>query len=195
MFNLNRQARLWVNRVSKLVIGRPIAFPPIPQDGTIRFYKRDRPDFGFLSNFYIAPVEIEGRTWPHTEAFYQSRKSRNPDYHSRILEREKPSWSKYVGDSRIGDSKLAEQSWFRTHPEDLRADWEQIKLEVMQVALRAKFTQHIHLRWSLIATGTADIIEDSTSDYFWGCGTNGLGENWLGRLLMDLRRQLEVQNE
>lgn len=92
-----------------------------------------------------------------------------------------------VGDSRIGDSKLTKQSSFRTSPEDLLADWDQIKINVMRVALRAKFTQHDHLRLSLIATGNAEIIEDSASDYFWGSGADGSGENWLGRLLMELR--------
>jgi N-glycosidase YbiA len=187
MFISNRKFRLILNQSSMLVARRPIAFPPIPEDGTIRFYKRDRPDFGFLSNFHIAPVEIEGTIWPHSEAFYQSRKSENPEYHARILQHEKASWSKYVGDSRTGDSEIAAQSWFRTRPEDLRTDWDQIKIEVMRVALRAKFMQHEHLRLSLIATCNAVIIEDSASDYFWGSGADGSGENWLGRLLMELR--------
>jgi len=34
------------------ICGLPwIAFLSIPADGCFRFYKRDRPDFGFLSNF------------------------------------------------------------------------------------------------------------------------------------------------
>ncbi len=171
------------------------AFPPIPLDGEVRFYKRDRPDFGFLSNFHVAPVVIEGVSWAHTEAYYQAQKSKNPEYHARIRENEKPSWSKYVGDSRIGHRKISQQSWFRKHPEDLRSDWNEIKLDVMRVALRAKFTQHQSLSRSLLMTGKARIVEDSASDYFWGIGADGSGENWLGRLLMDLRAEVRNTNK
>ena len=166
------------------------AFAPIPSDGKIQFYKRDQADFGFLSNYCLAPVEINGVNWPHIEAYYQSRKSENPAYHARILEREKPSWSKYVGDSRIGHPRLSKKSWFRKRPQDFRADWEQVKVDEMRIALRAKFTQHTPLRLSLLATGSAKIIEDCSTDFFWGVGEDGSGENWLGRLLMALRTDL-----
>lgn len=187
MFISQSKLRRVLNRAARFVGCGPIAFPPIPLDGEIRFYKRDRPDFGFLSNFFVAPVTINGVTWAQTEAYYQAQKSANPDYHARIQESDKPSWSKYVGDSRIGHPKLAKKSWFRQHPDDLRADWDNVKLDVMRVALQAKFTQHDFLRRSLLNTRDSEIIEDSASDYFWGEGQDGSGDNWLGRLLMDLR--------
>ncbi|MEN1679934.1 MAG: NADAR family protein [Planctomycetota bacterium] len=186
----SKQLRVIMNRGASVVGCGEIAFPPIPRDGEVRFYKRDRPSFGFLSNFHPAPVTIDDRLWPHTEAFYQSRKANNPDYHTRLLQNHKPSWSKYVGDSRIGHPKIAKQSWFRKRPQDLRDDWDSIKLDVMRVALDAKFRQHSSLRRSLLETLPADIVEDSASDFFWGVGSDGSGENWLGRLLMEVRASL-----
>ena len=168
--------------------GRPwIAFPVVPADNRVLFFDRDREDFGFLSNFYPCNLRIAGRAWPHIEAYYQSQKSENPTYHDEILRKDKPSWSKYVGDSRIGGPRISKKSWFRKHPEDLRSDWEAIKLEVMKTALHAKFTQHRNLQLALLNSWPAELVEDSPRDAFWGYGENGRGMNMLGTLLIELR--------
>lgn len=74
----------------------------------------------------------------------------------------------------------------------LNPRFDQIKIEVMRVGLYAKFTQNQELRDKLLATGDAVLQEGNTwGDVFWGIDlTTGQGENWLGRLLMDLRTQL-----
>lgn len=125
--------------------------------------------------------------WPHTEAYYQSQKSLNPDFHNKILERAKPSWFKYVGDSRVGNQNISRKSWFRKHPADLRSDWDVIKISVMKKTLYAKFTQNRNLQLSLLNTMSAELVEDSFRDAFWGTGEYGTGENMLGKLLMELR--------
>ena len=190
----NPAIRRTINRISQLVGRREVVFPMIPADTQILFYKRDRADFGFLSNFYISPVVIDNVRWPHTEAYYQGQKSLNPKYHSEILRNEKPSWSKYVGDSRIGDPQIAEKSWFRRYPEDLRDDWDDVKLQIMRSALQAKFSQHAVLCNRLLQTEEAHIIEDSDCDAFWGWGPDHNGRNWLGVLLMECRAALRQQN-
>ena len=60
----------------------------------------------------------------------------------------------------------------------------------MLVALRAKFTQHDRLRKQLLSTGTADLIEHTKNDKYWGDGGNGKGKNMLGKLLVILREEL-----
>ena len=162
----------------------------VPADNQILFYKRDRADFGFLSNFHVSPVVINGVCWPHTEAYYQAQKSLNSDYHREILRSEKPSWSKYVGDSRIGHPQIASKSWFRRHPQDLRRDWDDVKLDVMRTALQAKFLQNTDLSERLLQTEDADIVEDSDGDAFWGWGPEHDGTNWLGVLLTERRAEL-----
>lgn len=162
----------------------------VPAGGRICFFRRDRGAFGFLSNFYPAAIELDGREWPHVEAYYQSRKSLNPDYQAWILKSPSPSWAKFAGDSRVGHPRQAKKSWFRKHPQDLREDWEDRKLEVMEQALAAKFQQNPALGRLLDRTAPAELIEDSPKDAFWGVGVDGRGTNHLGRLLMELRREM-----
>ncbi|NES05091.1 MAG: NADAR family protein [Okeania sp. SIO2F4] len=37
------------------------------------------------------------------------------------------------------------------------------------------------------------IIENSPSDYYWGCGKDGTGKNKLGLILMAVRQTLRVR--
>ena len=172
-----------------------IAFPRIPTDNKILFFSRDQVDFGFLSNFYLCDLHIDQHYWPHVEAYYQAQKSENSQFQDEILKKENPSWSKYVGDSRIGDRRLSKKSWFRKHPEDLRPDWAQIKIEVMKKALNAKFTQNINLQLALLNTLPAELVEDSENDSFWGTGKENDGKNILGNLLMDIRSGIKKNLE
>lgn len=51
--------------------------------------------------------------------------------------------------------------------EDMRPDWDKIKVEVMLIGLRAKF-KNPELRQKLIDTGDAVLHEDSPTDLVWG---------------------------
>jgi predicted NAD-dependent protein-ADP-ribosyltransferase YbiA (DUF1768 family) len=42
-----------------------------------------------------------------------------------------------------------------------RADWFEVNIEVMDMVLQAKFTQHDDLRQKLLGTDNRDLIEDS----------------------------------
>lgn len=61
---------------------------------------------------------------------------------------------------------------------------------LMRQADLAKFSQHARLRELLLATEDAEIVEDTTMDAFWGFGPDGKGENWAGRILMEVRAHL-----
>jgi len=43
--------------------------------------------------------------------------------------------------------------------------------------------------WS--TRGREELIEKTTTDYYWGCGTNGTGRNMLGIILMEVRDMLK----
>jgi ribA/ribD-fused uncharacterized protein len=62
----------------------------------------------------------------------------------------------------------------------------------MRKGLKAKFTSHADLKEKLLSTGDALIEEESPSDSFWGIGADGKGENWSGKLLMELRAALRA---
>jgi predicted NAD-dependent protein-ADP-ribosyltransferase YbiA (DUF1768 family) len=71
-------------------------------------------------------------------------------------------------------------------------------LEMMRLCLRLKIEQHEDLKKLLLATGDKVIVEDCSARprgdaFYWGwANINGqwVGENWLGRLWMDLRDNL-----
>ncbi len=65
----------------------------------------------------------------------------------------------------------------------------------MRKALYAKFSQNEQLRNLLLSTGNRDPIADSPTDGYWGRGSDGLGKNRLGMLLMELRTRLRKEDE
>jgi len=69
----------------------------------------------------------------------------------------------------------------------IRRDWESVKVDVMQKAVRAKFEQHPDLQKLLKSTGEARLVEHTENDNYWGDGGDGSGKNMLGRILMEVR--------
>jgi len=77
----------------------------------------------------------------------------------------------------------------------LRPDWEEVKIDIMRGLLMQKFRPSI-LKRKLLSTFQAELIEGNYwHDTFWGVCMGkcdfphaALGENWLGRLLMEVRQ-------
>jgi ribA/ribD-fused uncharacterized protein len=65
-----------------------------------------------------------------------------------------------------------------------------VKDDIMREAVRLKFKANPDIRVLLLATEDAALIEKTTGDYYWGCGTDGTGKNMLGRILMEVRDEL-----
>lgn len=162
----------------------------IPEDGRILFFERDRKAFGFLSHFHPAIVALDGEVWPTVEHYYQSRKSADPHYRAAIRAAVSPGHAKRLADSPGRSRKSARQSWFRETGNLPRPDWDTAKADIMRRADLAKYAQNRDLRELLCATGDAEIVKDSPHDAFWGIGRDALGENWAGRILMEVRARL-----
>ncbi len=165
----------------------------IPEDNKILFFQRNREHFGFLSNFADAPFELNGQIWPTVEHYYQAQKSFNEQYRETVRSATTPGQAKRQGDHYADKpNKYRKQSLFRDNADLLREDWsDDLKLATMERALREKFTQNADIGRKLVGTADADLIEDSTRDYFWGIGEDGSGANHLGRLLMKIRSELQ----
>lgn len=161
--------------------------PALPADGRILFFRRDRETFGFLSNFFPAPIVIDDDPWPTVEHFYQAQKSLDPDYRLAIRSVATPGHAKRLGTAPDVRGWRSRQSWFRRNGQMQRADWLDIRLDVMRRAVTAKFEQNAPLARQLLATKGAELIEDSRFDAYWGVGPRGDGTNWLGRVLMEVR--------
>ena len=75
----------------------------------------------------------------------------------------------------------------------LRSDWEKIKYIKMYSVCYAKFTQNPDLKEKLLQTGN-EILEEGNDwgDKIWGT-VNGEGENNLGKILMEIRKELGGQ--
>ena len=48
------------------------------------------------------------------------------------------------------------------------------------------------LRELLLATGDEDIVEAAPTDYYWGVGREGTGQNKLGKIIERIRAELRA---
>jgi ribA/ribD-fused uncharacterized protein len=88
----------------------------------------------------------------------------------------------------------------KPHRAQSREDWEQVRAKIMRWCLRVKLAQnHAKFGQLLLATGDRPIVEQSSKDDYWGAKVAGadvlVGENVLGRLLMELRERLKLDTD
>lgn len=137
----------------------------------INFFDRNA-EYGFMSNFYPSPFTIANKTYPTSEHYFQSQKFAGLPYELEIIAAPTSDDAFELGRSR-------------EHP--LRADWAQVKEEVMYEGIRNKIVQNPELRKRLLETGDRKIVEHTEEDSYWGDGGDGSGQNRLGVLYMKLR--------
>ena len=121
---------------------------------TIRFYRTDDP-YGEFSNLSPHPIVVDGMVWPTSEHFFQAQKFAGTEHEEAIRHASTPD-------------KAAKMGRDRKRP--LRADWEEMRNDVMQLATYCKFTQHPELRQLLLDTEDACLVEHTTNDHYWGDG-------------------------
>ena len=132
-----------------------------------------RKQYYFLSNFYERSVEYNGLTYKNNEAAFQAQKCKT--------EEEK---LQFINLNASEAKKLGRKV-------SLRADWEDIKVNVMRDVVKAKFEQNGDLKDALLATNDAYLEEGNTwGDRTWGT-VNGSGANLLGQILMNVREKLK----
>lgn len=141
--------------------------------------------YRFLSNFYPwVIVDEDGITWPSTEHYYQAAKTSDPLWKMRILN------APYYKEDCI-EGQRSVKSLGKSCP--MRTDWDDVRLEVMDKALRMKFRADNEMGSKLAETGNVELIEGNTwGDVFFGV-CNGQGENNLGKLLMTLRSEIQKE--
>jgi ribA/ribD-fused uncharacterized protein len=142
----------------------------------IRFFSKSETHREF-SNFAPFPIELDGRRWPSTEHFYQAQKFTDAKLQSAIRAMPKPSAAKNYADK---------------HKAAIRPDWDAVKDDVMLRAVRRKFELHPALRALLLATGDEELIESAPTDYYWGEGGEGTGQNKLGQIMQRVRAELRA---
>ena len=146
----------------------------LPINMAIYFYSKSSTYFEF-SNFSPHGVELNGAWWPTVEHYFQAQKFEDEAYRERIRRARLPKDAKTLG---------------RTRALPILADWDTARDEVMLEAIRKKFSTHAELREMLLLTGDEELIENAPTDYYWGCGRTGTGQNKLGKILMQVRAEL-----
>lgn len=127
----------------------------------------------FLSNFSPSPFRVDYVLFPTMEHYFQANKADNQNDYLHIAYAPTPGEAKRLG------RKI-----------QLRSNWEEIKDEVMLTGLRKKFADP-ELRNLLLATGDEELIEGNYwGDTYWGV-CNGVGQNKLGKLLMQVREEIK----
>lgn len=140
--------------------------------------------WSIIDNFAPTPVTVDighGEQWYSTsEHAFAAAKADSRPGHDLVASQVSPGAAKMKG-RRVR----------------LRADWEDVKFDVMWKVLRAKFEQNPEAVRVLLETGQRPIYEGNTwGDRIWGVTRNTVnaaewvGRNALGVQLMALRREL-----
>lgn len=134
-------------------------------------------EYRFLSNFWPCHLTYEDFDYRSVEHAYQAAKTLDPEWRKMIRETLNAGYAKTMG------AKAPR-----------RESWDDIKLEIMRDLVWRKFFDW-DLRKMLLATGDQELIEGNTwGDTFWGV-CNGVGENNLGLILMNIRERIRVRQQ
>lgn len=144
---------------------------------TIYFYKSWDP-YGCFSNFSPHSIQLDGLYWQTVEHYYQSQK---------FVGSEEEGLIQVIRDAPTPEEAAAIG---RDRTYKLRRDWEQVKQQVMWQGVLTKFLTHRDIQAILLDTGDELIVEDSPTDYYWGCGQDKTGQNQLGKTLMKVRQEI-----
>ena len=110
---------------------------------TINFYK-ESDAYGTFSNFARYPIVIHDVIWYTTEHYFQAMKfPHDPEYQEKIRTTNACHYIKMGNTRRI----------------KLRPDWEEVKENIMMIALRAKFDQYPELKQLLLSTAGNSLVE------------------------------------
>lgn len=137
--------------------------------------------FGGLSNMSGRfPAKVNGLFFGSSEALYQACKfPEDPGLQAEIGRKASPLFAKGLA---------------RRREEGARADWDEVKIEIMRWVLRVKKAQNpARMRALLRDTGGRQIVERSRKDRFWGAilEKDGYlhGINRLGNLIGEIRAE------
>jgi N-glycosidase YbiA len=139
----------------------------------ILFYGTKEIPYGCFSNFSAHPFTLDNQQWRTTEHYFQAMK-----FH--------PHWE-HITAIRNMPSPMQAAKAGRSRARPLREDWETVKADIMRRAVLAKFEQHPEIAKVLLETLEEELIENTTKDHYWGCGSSGTGKNMLGIILMETR--------
>lgn len=143
-------------------------------DSAIYFFT---PAFHPLDSFSAHQVIIWNVTFSTAEHAYHWKKffESSPEIAKEILAAKSPEMAQQIAHA----NKMK-----------MPADWNQIKVSIMEEIFKAKAKQNEDVREILKRSGQREIIENTpigSSDNFWGAGVDGKGQNMVGKIWMKVR--------
>ena len=141
---------------------------------------------GWMGNMSAHSVIHQNQTFRTTEALFQwLRFDGHPEIQKRLIAEKSPMAVKMVA---------------KKHRRLLVNPDSAIDLKMMRVCLKLKIEQHAELKEKLLATGDKLIVEDCSARprgdaFYWGMALierQWVGENHLGKLWMELRKQEKI---
>lgn len=142
------------------------------------FYEHD---FYVLSNFSAFSIYFNGIQYPTSEHAYQAAKFMGMNNITATETADRIRWAKSAHEA----FKIAEEMKNFRNPE-----WDKMRIDAMTKVLRAKVQQHSYVRRKLMDTGFRKLVENSWRDDFWGTGPDNDGANILGKLWMEIRKDI-----
>ena len=133
-----------------------------------------RGDYWFLSNFFPCEIEIADLKFNCVEAAFQAYKCANVEDRKR-----------FIGLNGAEAKKLGRKI-------KMRSDWNEVKDYVMYRLLMQKFNRNKRLALMLGDIEEEIVEENNWNDTYWGV-CNGRGLNKLGKLLMKVRKDLDLK--
>ncbi|MEX0917953.1 MAG: NADAR family protein [Candidatus Paceibacterota bacterium] len=130
----------------------------------------------YLSPFSAHEVEIDGVVYKTAEHAYQALRM-VPEVREQILQTSSPLEAWRIAQTLKEGGKLDP-----AHDKDV----------LMERIFRAKLAQHPDIREILLESGDRELLKVYPTDYYWGTGEDGTGENKMGKLWMKLRDDLRV---
>jgi len=187
------------------VVKKEIPLPKSPKIIIDDVYFFQEGKYKELSNYYCTKSlylfkigDLEFKSSEHAYQYckfsYDGADKDTLEYAELVRTCQTPNDSKLLGhqdvrsgfQSRMNDNiKLYKDKAIR------RADFDNVKIDIMRYVIYHKFDQNVECRNILLSTENKKIYEDSQYDSFWGIGKDKNGENHLGKLLMELRDQLK----
>lgn len=141
----------------------------------LKFYGHRDEKYGWLSNLYETEIWYNNKKWDSVESAYQFAKFKDARIGNLVISM--PD-QKYVAMTGHLFNREAEKYYIE--------GWDLKKVAIMSKLLVIKFSNSA-LKKKLLDTKDRYLIENSKSDYVWGCGAKGTGRNLLGKLLMEVR--------
>jgi ribA/ribD-fused uncharacterized protein len=140
---------------------------------TIPYYETS---FIALHNFSANAIVIDGITYPTAEHAFHALKFDDHRIREEIINSASPVAAFHLG---------------KKYKPYRRADWDDIKVGVLEDIIRRKAQQNPDVKEALLLSGDEQIVEMNEHDDFWGSGADGNGMNHTGKILMKIRDELK----